>query len=126
MAQKTFLEICQRTARECGVHHTSTQLPTTVVVQTGELLRIVEWVSEAWFTIQNLHDDWRFQRREATFATVAGQAEYTLAQCGLSGSTFQGWVQGTFRNYLTATGFPSEAYMDDLNYDVWRLSLIHI
>jgi len=120
MAQKTFLEICQRTARECGVHHTATQLPTTVVGQTGELLRIVDWVAEAWFHLQNLHDNWRFQRLTASFATILGQAEYTTAQCGITAGTFQNWLKGTFRSYLTSAGFPSEMYLDDLPYPVWR------
>lgn len=120
MAQKTFLEICQRAARECGIHHTATQLPTTVVNQTGELLRMVEWVSGAWFKIQAKNANWRFKRQQATFATVLSQAEYTLVNCGLTVATFQRWDIDSFRNYETAVGLSSEQFMDPLDYDDWR------
>ena len=82
MAQSTFLQLCQRTSRKCRVHHASVELPTAVTGQTGEMLRIVEAVSEAWFQIQARRDDWRFKRQETSFVTVDGQAEYTTLQCG--------------------------------------------
>lgn len=118
--QATFLEICQQTVQECRLAHGATKLPTAVLNQRGELKRIVDWVAEAWVEIQALHPDWRFKRRSTSFATVDGQAEYTITQCQVDPSTFGRWVMDSFRSYHTATGLPSELPLSPMPYDTWR------
>lgn len=118
--QWTFLELCQRTAQECGVSHGATLLPRTTLDQVGELRRIVDWVAEAWVRIQTKHKYWKFKRHEASFETVAGQAEYTTAECGIEPGTFRRWYLDTFRSYLTIVGTAAEIPMGILDYDAWR------
>jgi len=112
-----FLELCQRTARECGVPSSNL---TTVVSQTGEYRRIVDWVNDAWNDIQTAHQDWGWLRTSASWETVNAQYQYTTAQCGITAGTFGMWDRITFRNYVTASGNQSEIVMGYLDYDQWR------
>lgn len=118
--QKTFLEICQRAVQECRVTHQLPLRPTTVLGQSGEMRRFVDWAAEAWVDLQNVNHDWKFKRQSASFVTIAGQSEYTTAACGIEPGTFKRWLPHSFRNYNTIAGFSSEIHMDYLEYDVWR------
>lgn len=112
-----YLALCQRTARECGVSGTG---PTTVLSQVGELSRIVTWVATALEDIETAHPDWQWMKREMSFVTVAGQAEYTTLQCGITAGTFGTWERYRFRNYPTAVGNIGEIEMGWTSYDEWR------
>lgn len=111
-----FLQLCQRTVEKCGIAR-GTAI-TTVVSQSGKALQLINRVSEAWGDIQSQHRDWEFKRASTSFATVAGQASYTLAEAGTS--NFGQWDKQSFRNYLTATGTPSEVFMDFIDYQSWK------
>lgn len=135
----TFLQLVQRTARECRVNTSSL---TSVLNQTGDRQRIVDWVADAWFDIQAAHQDWKFLRATATWATVASQAQYTTLQCGITASTFGKWIPESFRNYLSSGssmawgddawgdspydgstaggGYATEIFMDEMPYASWR------
>lgn len=93
-----FLALFQRLKTECGV---SGSTPTTVVSQTGEYGRLVNWVNTAWMDIQMMRRDWDWMRRTATFPTVTGQPIYTASQIGLT--DFGYWARDTFRNYANPT-----------------------
>lgn len=113
---QTFLELVQATAQECDVSGTI----STCQSQTGEAGRIVAWVSRACLRIERQHKDWKFMRKSTTWATVAGQAQYTTAQCGIAAKTFGRWQRQTFRNYVTTTGTDSEFPMNYIGYEVYR------
>lgn len=115
-----FLQLVQRLRAKVRASGTG---PTTVVGQTGEYLRLVDAVNEAWMEIQRKRRDWFWLRNSMTFPTVAGQATYTLAQIGSTGTNFADfsyWDRKTFRNYLTATGLPDEQWMGWITFDHWR------
>ena len=112
-----FLAICQRAARECGVSGSG---PLTVVGQTGELGRIVNWCATANQDIESAHPDWQFMRLSVSFPTVAGQPTYTTVQTGITAGTFGMWARDTFRNYPTAVGNIAEFPMEYMNYEDWR------
>lgn len=116
-----FLELCQRTARECGVSGTG---PADTTTQVGNLQRIVQWVNSAYVDIQNSRRDWDWMRQSNTFVTVDGQSTYELGtaagQVGISVATFGMWARDTARNYLTSVGTNSEVFMDFIHYDTWR------
>lgn len=134
---RTFLELCQRAAIECGVASNSaiqTVLPT-LAGATGSLGRVVNWVSDSWSDLQMAHDDWDWMRSSnllgagISFTTIAGQASYPLGTgagtVGVLPDDFGKWVTedtGTFRNYTTAAGFQNEMFMDVISYDRWRNS----
>ena len=82
-----FLEICQRTRQEAGKDKT---LPTTVVSQTGDLGRLVDWSSDANKNICNASMTWRFLRTTFSFSTVSTIQEYSPSD--LSITDFATWI----------------------------------
>jgi hypothetical protein len=121
-----FLALCQRLRQECGISGSG---PATVVSQTGNLKRIVDWTNTAWMDIQTTHQDWDWMRTSASFTTVTSQATYALGtgtgQVGVSTATFGKWARDTFRNYVTSVGTRSEVFMDYIHYDTWRDSYMY-
>lgn len=72
----TFKELCQRVRQECGITGTG---PDTVVSQTGDYKRIVDWVASAYKDIQQKWIDWKFLWAEGTaIAMVAGTRDYDV------------------------------------------------
>lgn len=118
-----FLQMCQSAARECGVSGSG---PTTVVGQTGELGRIVNWVALAHLTdVESAHVDWGWMKRDCSFITVNLQAEYPAETaspggCGISAGTFGVWIRNRFKNYPTSVGNIGEIEMGYITYDQWR------
>lgn len=117
---ETFLDLVTRTFKECRC---SGGAPSTVTGVTGEAERITNWVSGAWLSIQQVHEDWQFLQSSFSFVTIAGQAEYTPLQAGIAAGTFGLWKtwEDTPRNYITATGVSSEFEMNEQSYDAWRI-----
>jgi len=76
----TNLELCQRLRAEAGIAGSG---PTTVVSQTGELGRIVDWVASANEEIQNAHATWKFLQESFSFSTVDGTQDYAPADVSL-------------------------------------------
>lgn len=121
MANLTYLQLCQKTARECGLSGSG---PLTVLNQTGQLGRVVNWVAEALIDVESAHPDWQWMRLGMSFTTVAGQAEYPAeggaGTCGIAAGTFGRWQRKRFRNYPTASGNIAEVDMEMIDYDDWR------
>lgn len=109
----TFLQIVKRFCRECGAGQV-----TTTVSQSGEALRMVDWVNSAYMDVLGAHQDWGFLRTSTSFASVAGQAAYTPTQAGAT--NFGRWVRDSVRNYPTATGTTAEVFMEFMDYESWR------
>ncbi len=108
-----FLEIVQRACKECFV-----TAPSTVVNQTGMAERMVGWVCDAVTDIETAHPDWGWMFNSYSFATIAGQSEYTPVQCGIS--DFENWDYEQVRNQVTTVGTDSEIFMDRIDYNTWR------
>lgn len=111
----TFLELCQRLRREAGQAGSG---PSTVVGQTYELLRTVEWIQSAYEDIQNLHAEWNFLRADLTFQTVASDNTYPIAD--ISATEYGEWNQESFRSYLTSSGIAGEQFMEWLDWPDFR------
>lgn len=121
----TRLELVERLAQECGA-----EAPTTTIGQTGEDLRFVNWIDQAWSEIQSKRQDWRWMRSSnilgqgVSFTTVAGQTVYELGvgagDVGVAADNFTGWVKHSFRNYTTSVGTTNEIFMDNIQFDAWR------
>lgn len=110
-----FLQLVNRLRLEAGVSGADL---STVINQTGEMARLVKWINAAWMDIQSMREDWPWMRTSCSFATVAGQATYTVAQCGVT--DLGAWARDTFRNYDTAEGINSEIFMEYVAYEKWR------
>jgi hypothetical protein len=104
-----FLQICQRTRSEAGIPGSG---PTSVLLQTGQLLRVVQWVQEAYEEIQNLHPTWQFLQKSFNFSTVIGVAMYTPT--GVSINDLGEWKENDFRIYSSVS---DESY---LIYEPWE------
>jgi hypothetical protein len=117
-----FLQLCQKTALECDVSGGDT-VPTTVVGQTGELARIVNWVKQSYTEIQNKHLSepcWRWLRHTFTLSTTANDDTYAYTDCtdSTSGSAiirFSNWRLNDCLDppkiYLTSSGVGTETWM---------------
>jgi hypothetical protein len=127
-----YLQLCQRTATECGVASGSsiTSALPTVIGATGSLARIVNWVATAWTELQMAHEDWIWMRssnilgKGVSFQTIAGQASYPIGvgpgTVGIAWADFGKWDEEAFRNQTTTEGYLDEIFMDNIPYDSWR------
>jgi len=104
---KTFLELVQRLAQEAGIGSG----PTTVIAQTGEYLRCVNWVKTAYEEIQGVHPDWLFLRKDLTFSTTS--LSIVITDLGA-------YKKDSFRCYLTATGVSDEQMLDYIPWDEFK------
>lgn len=111
----TFLQLCQSLAKEAGVSSTG---PTTSVSQSGEMLRMVNWIQTAYEELQGNHPNWDFLRNDLSFNLIAGTATYTPTAAGLS--ELMTWKTDSLRAYLTATGVNDELCLTYMPWDVFR------
>ena len=91
-----FLSLCQRLRQEAGLTGTG---PVSVLGQSGEMKRIVDWATAAYEEIQNLHATWRFLKTDFTFQTIYNTQDYTPTAVGLD--DLATWTKGdqTMRIY---------------------------
>lgn len=112
----TYLELCQMVASKMGVTE-----PTTVVAQTGDAKRIVNWVKEAWLEIQSIgavgqdHGSWKFLWGRTEFDTVAGTDEYSV-----SGIDVAKWDVDSFTIYLKSDGESKESRLSTMLYEDFK------
>jgi hypothetical protein len=112
----TFLELAQRVRQECGVAGTG---PASVVGQSNEARRIVDWTAQAWMEIQGLHDMWNFMQGEFSCNIAISQDEITLANAGVA-ADHRRWKTDTFRIYRTADGVADDSWLVEWGYDTLR------
>ena len=93
-----FLQLVQRLRSETKATGTTV---TSVLNQSGEYARLVNWINDAWLDIQSAHTDWGWMRTSVTFPTVTGRPVNTLAQIGIT--NFGQWERDSFRNYANPT-----------------------
>jgi len=103
-----YLALCKRLRQEAGLSGTG---PASVLEQTGEMLRVVDWIDGAYEDVQNLHNSWRFLRTDFDFSTIASTSEYTPAAAGLDDHA--SWIKEDLRLYS------SVADEDFLEYCPW-------
>lgn len=113
----TFLDGVIRFCDECGVNANSL---TTVVGQTGQLKRMVNWYASAWISIQAKRDDWKFMRLTATWPLIAGTSSYLPTACAIAAGTFRDWIPENGRTFFTIPGLVSEQHLDYRSYESFR------
>ena len=118
----TYLQLFQKTVRNCGIKNV---VPTAVTGQTGDLLQIVSWITDAWTELQNSREDWRWMRKKFTLVTSSGDDTYAFSDCtdvddAAAISRFNSWRLSDVRNppkmYLTSDGVAGETI---LTYTAW-------
>lgn len=121
-----FLQLCQAVREGAGISGTG---PTSVVNQSGEMLRVVNWVKSAWNDLQLWHDQWTFMRGSFRIDTVVGQRAYPYASAidvdsGLAISSFDGWLtdEDEITVYLLSEGKASEGWLSEIDYPSFTVS----
>jgi hypothetical protein len=114
----TFLEIVQKVSRESG---TVSSVPSTVVSQTGRVLKVVNWVNDAWAEIQNDRANWRWMRKEFSNALSENTFKYTPASFNLT--DFSRWVEddSSVTIYDATIGVSDEGILRPLTWEEWRI-----
>ena len=115
-AGKTFLQLCQRVVQEVAASGAG---PSTVIGQTGEYRRIVDWVAEADQEIQREHDSWRFMVDDFAINTVVGVTGYAASQCTPPVVDLRKWKERRIKCYLLAAGVTDEQLIPYIDYDEW-------
>ena len=107
-----YLALAQRLRQEAGISGAG---PTTVTSQTGEMLRVVDWILAAYQDIQNAHTSWRFLREDFSFSTIASQQEYTPAQAGIT--DMADWIKEGISLYSSVA---DEQFLDYVPWDFFK------
>jgi hypothetical protein len=110
-----FLDLVRRLQSECGV---SGSPLAGVSTASGELVKLINWVSAAWLDIQSMETEWQFMRQSFSFNTTIQKFSYTPAQAGIT--SFANWKRDSMRVYLTSAGAGGETYLPWIPYDSWR------
>jgi len=111
MAKSTYLELVNRTVRECGISGGTT---SSVTGQIGILQKMVVWVAEADLYIQRSLRDWNFLHSTYSVNTVSAVADYVKP------TTVGTWDLDSF--YLDF-GTSSAQKLLKLDYLDWRRSI---
>jgi hypothetical protein len=117
-----YLELCKALAREAGVSGSI----ASVTGQTGELLRLVNWIARAYNDILIAHSDWEFLRADVQFSTNVGSRIYSAAAAGVA--EFGEWRFGSYdgwRAYLTEAGTADEQPVSFILYDDFRSTCLY-
>lgn len=94
----TFLEICQRLRQEAGISGSG---PVSVLAQTGDMKRVVDWASDSYRDIQSAYKTWRFLRKDFSFDTISGTANYLPTSVSIT--DFSSWVPYNMSLYKEAS-----------------------
>ncbi|MBK8772466.1 MAG: hypothetical protein IPM06_18870 [Rhizobiales bacterium] len=114
MSAMSFLQLAQRLREKCRISGTG---PSSVIGQTGEMLRVVNWINDAWLDIQEARPNWKWMQGDVIFNTVVQQATYTPAQC--SASDMASWdFSQSWRIYSGSS--ENEQFLDVIPYSDWR------
>lgn len=111
----TFLDLCRQLRQEAAIPGNG---PASVLNQSGEMKRIVDWIARAYRDIQTKHRNWDFLRRDFLFETIPGQQGYDLVQAGVP--ELSSWKDDTFRAYLSATGTVDEQWVPSCAWSAFR------
>ena len=104
----TYLSLFQKAKRECGIAGSA---PSAVTGQTGNLLKLVDWVADADENIQSKWLDWGYLLTEFEEDTVVGEKD-------ISAPSDHGiWDLDSFFLDPTAT---THKKLEELDYFIWR------
>ena len=103
----TRIELVQRLSVEAGIGAG----PASCLYQTGEYLRVVNWIDMALEEIQNAHPNWDF-----LLTDFSGTATPPIT----SPSDLGTWKTDGFRYYLTADGIAAEQFLPYIPWEAFR------
>lgn len=120
----TNLVLCKKLRQNCVDSGTG---PITVVGQTGELLRLVDWISDSWNDIQTSSEFWRWMRKSFYVDTVAADGAYAFGDCTDTVSLavitrWARWYQGKYdwKCYLSSGGVAGEYFLIWMDWEDFK------
>lgn len=75
-----FLDLVRKLARETGTVSPSQIQTIEGAITDQNVADLADWIIDANYEIEKLHDDWRFRMREGTVEIEAGTTDYPLGQ----------------------------------------------
>lgn len=114
----TFLQLVQRLRREVGANGTG---PASVLDQTGEYQRLVDYISDADEEIQQEHDSWKFMVGTFGLTTIEGVNAYPPELCDPPITDLRAWKERGIKCYLQSAGLANQwvlTYMEPEVFDV--------
>ena len=126
----TYLQLSNDLAREAGLSGAAASI-SAVTGQSGQALRVVEWVQRSYIDIQNRAQHWRWLRSTFTVDTVSGTDTYAFGTCTDSRlsatiTRFKRWWPydecgaPNVKRYLTSGGVSGEVWMTFLPWSNFR------
>lgn len=122
----TFLELLVSFHEEYGF---SGDTPTSVVNQTGERKRMVNWLVNAYKEIQNTHNNWKWLRVGFAVNTVSDDDSYTYGDCtdSLTSASITRFSRWRFDDpidpakiYLVSSGISTQTWMVYTSWDYFK------
>lgn len=110
-----FLQLTQRLWSEAGLSGSG---PSSVVGQTGDALRAVNWINSAYMDVVTRHVNWRFLEDDFSFNTVVNQQAYTPAQAGIT--DLGSWGITEWRDARCYIAEADEQYLQYVQWDEFR------
>lgn len=117
---RTYLQLANDLAREGGVSGSASSISSTAN-QTGEALRIVNWVKQAHNEIQSRHANWRWMRSKWTYSITSSNDTFAGTDCtdsrlSTTVTRFARWIPyddagaSNVKIYLTSGGVSGERW----------------
>lgn len=127
---QSYLALCQTLAQEAEITQQS-GVPGAVTGQVGQLMRVCNWVRDAYKEIQNRHANWRWLKKPFNFTTIANQDAYAYTsindQLLIGGSQitrFKRWLLNDPKDppmvYLLSAGVSTQFPLTWLDFDQFK------
>lgn len=110
-----FVDLVENLRVECGV---SGSPVVSVQNLSGELLRLKNWIGDAWQAIQLKHQDWTFLRSDFSFVTTANKQSYTPTDVGIP--TLDAYNQKSVWMYRNAAGLADQMPLGRMEWEHFR------
>ncbi len=112
----TYLQLCQRLRREVGANGTG---PSSVLGQSGEYQRIVDWIADADEEVQQEHDTWKFMNSPFGVATIPGVNTYPAQLCDPPINDLRIWRERGMKCYDPAVGLNNQWHLSYIDPETW-------
>lgn len=120
----TYLALCQKLRQQTVDAGTG---PGSVLSNTGELARFVQWIADAWSELQQDREGWLWMRKSFTCPTVASTGDYAYDATGLVDTIsaaaitrFSHWYKYKFTAYLASDGVAGEYPLRFQEWDTFK------
>jgi hypothetical protein len=113
----TYLQLCQRARQEAGIAGAG---PSAVTGQSGKLLKLVDWVSQAWTDIQLKRPNWLWMWETFEFDTTADQRDYVATSVSPAITDLSLWDRDSLLIFKASLDDSDQNNLNFFEYAKWR------